>query len=278
MSFSLSRLTIYPIKSIQGLSQESCAITDTGLLGDRQYMLTDDNGEFISGRTSPSLTLIKTHILDDNTWLLSHPDMAEDLRFNQDLITSVYKEVLIWDDSLQAQVADASVNQWFSQLLGKDVEMVFFGEKSERVTGRRPDKSIAFSDGYPVLLTTEASLAELNDCCPEDIEMERFRPNFVISGNDAFAEDKWKRIKIGEVEFENVKPCDRCIFITLNPKTAEKTKRGEPLKSLGKFRTKKGEGIHFGINLIALNSGVVKVNDTVEILEYQECEPYRDRR
>lgn len=278
MTYFLSQLAIYPIKSVKGINLKSSQVTKAGLLGDRRYMLVTPDGDFITGREHPTLTLIEATQLNDNSWLLSHPTMNTELTLNQAELSNNHRDVVIWEEHLQGQVAATEVNAWFSSILDKTVELVFFGDKSERFTSRKPDAPVAFADGYPFLLTTQASLDELNETCPEDIKMAQFRPNLVIEGNKAFEEDSWKRIKIGEVEFENVKPCERCIFITLNPETAERLKKGEPLKALGKFRTQKGQGIHFGINLVALNSGVVNLNDKVEILEYQEFEPYRDRR
>lgn len=278
MTYSLSQLAIYPIKSVKGISLKSSQVTKSGLLGDRRYMVVTPDGDFITGREHPTLTLIEATQLEGNSWRLSHPNMNTELTLNQVDFSNDYKDIVIWEEHLQGQVAKPEVNSWFSSILDKTVELVFFGDKSKRFTSRKPDTPVAFADGYPFLLTTQASLDELNESCPEDIKMAQFRPNLVIEGNKAFEEDNWKRIKIGEVEFENVKPCERCIFITLNPETAERLKKGEPLKALGKFRTQKGQGIHFGINLVALNSGVINLNDKVEILEYQEFEPYRDRR
>lgn len=278
MTYSLSQLIIYPIKSIHGIALQTSQVNEAGLLGDRHYMLVTPDGDFITGREHPTLTLIKAKQLDDNSWGLSHPSIDTELTLNQANLSDNHKGVVIWEEHLQGQVAKSEVNAWFSSIVDKPVELVFFGDKSERFTRRKPDTPVAFADGYPFLLTTQASLDELNESCSEDIKMVQFRPNLVIEGNKAFEEDSWKRIKIGEVEFENVKPCERCIFITLNPETAERLKKGEPLKALGKFRTQKGQGIHFGINLVALNSGVINLNDKVEILEYQEFEPYKDRR
>ena len=108
--------------------------------------------------------------------------------------------------------------------------------------------------------------------------MERFRPNIVITGNKPFAEDTWKRIRIGNVVFENVKPCERCIFTTLDPNTAERSRKGEPLKTLAKFRLIAKEGVTFGVNLVAENEGTIHVGDEVEILEFQQAYPYKDKR
>ena len=278
MTYSLSQLAIYPIKSIHGIALQSSPVNEAGLLGDRRYMLVKPDGECVTGREHPKLTLVEAKSLEGNTWILSHPDIKTELALSPKNFPENYKKVTIWEKDVQGQTVSEEANIWFSSILHEPVELVYFSEKSKRFTNRKPDSPVAFADGYPFLLTTQASLDELNRTCPEDIKMTQFRPNLVIKGNKAFAEDSWKRIRIGEVEFENVKPCERCIFTTLNPETAERLKKGEPLKTLGKFRLLDKKGIMFGINMIALNTGVINVNDEVDILEYQEPDTYNDRR
>ncbi|ETX09553.1 sulfurase [Marinomonas ushuaiensis DSM 15871] len=278
MTYSLSKLAIYPIKSIHGITLQTSQVNEAGLLNDRRYMLVTPDGECVTGREFPKLTLIKAEQLEDGAWLLSHPTLVTELTLSPKSLSGNYKNVVIWEESVQGEVALEEANIWFSSILAEPVELVYFSDKSVRFTSRKPDSPVAFADGYPFLLTTQASLNELNRTCPEDIKMAQFRPNLVIEGNKPFEEDSWKRIKIGEVEFENVKPCIRCIFTTLNPETAERLKKGEPLKTLGKFRLLDKKGITFGINMIALNTGIINVDDKVEILEYQEADTYNDRR
>jgi uncharacterized protein YcbX len=278
MSYFLSELAIYPIKSIQGISLKTSQVNESGLLGDRRYMLVNSKGLLITGREQPKLTLVKAERIGNEKWKLSHPDIETSITIDSTCFLDEHKEVIVWDDKVQAQLAHNEINIWFSQIINNEVQLVFFGSQSTRYTNRRPESPVAFADGYPFLLTTQGSLDELNKSCPEDIKMAQFRPNLVVNGNKAFDEDSWKRIRIGEVEFENVKPCERCIFITLNPETAERLKKGEPLKTLGKFRLLEGKGINFGINLVALNTGVIRVDDKVEILEYQEPDTYKDKR
>lgn len=278
MSYTLSELFIYPIKSIQGISLASSQVELSGLYDDRRYMLVKSDGEFITGRTHPNLTLVSATRIDNTSWQLSHPEQSLKLTINPSLFSKDHTDVIIWDNSVKAQLAQEEMNTWFNEIAGEPVKLVYFGDNAQRYTSRRPEIPVAFADGYPFLLTTTASLAELNRTCPENIQMAQFRPNLVIQGNEAFAEDSWKRIRIGEVEFENVKPCDRCIFTTLNPSTAQRSKKGEPLKTLAKFRLLNKESITFGINMIALNAGNIKVGDKLEILEYQTPEEYTDRR
>ncbi|ETI57951.1 MOSC domain-containing protein [Marinomonas profundimaris] len=278
MTYFLSDLSIYPIKSIKGIPLKSSQVSAEGLWGDRRYMIIKPNGEFITGREYPTLTLIKSEWIKRGIWKLSHPSHPNFIEINSDDLSTEHQDVLIWDDTLRAQKAKENINTWFSDVLNESVCLVHFSEQSKRFTSRRPESPVAFADGYPFLLTTRASLEELNTTCTQAIAMTQFRPNLVIQGNSAFEEDSWKRIRIGDVEFENVKPCIRCIFTTLDPETAERLPKGEPLKTLGKFRLLDNKGITFGINMIALNSGEIHVNDKVEVLEYKTPETYTDRR
>lgn len=278
MTYFLSDLSIYPIKSIKGISLKSSQVSEEGLWGDRRYMIVKPNGEFITGREYPALSLIKSEWIKRGIWKLSHPNLPNFIEINPSDFSDEHQDVLIWDDTLSAQKAKENINAWFSDVLNESVRLVYFSEQSKRFTSRRPESPVAFADGYPFLLTTQASLEELNTTCTQTIAMTQFRPNLVVQGNSAFEEDSWKRIRIGDVEFENVKPCIRCIFTTLNPETAERLPKGEPLKTLGKFRLLDNKGITFGINMIALNSGEIHVNDEVEVLEYKTPEIYTDRR
>jgi len=278
MSYLLSELAIYPIKSIHGIQSSSAEVQFSGLKNDRRYMLIKPNGEFITGRKHPQLIRIKAQVLPNNQLELSHPDAQSTLIMNPNEFPQSYRDVIIWGNSMAAQSVGETANLWFQSILSVETELVFFGESSQRFTSRRPDSPVGFADGYPFLLTTEASLEALNRTCPEPIRMGQFRPNIVIKGNEAFAEDTWKRIRIGEVEFENIKPCVRCIFTTIDPDNAERSKLGEPLKTLAKFRKLKNTGITFGSNMIALNQGVIRQGDKVEILEYQQADIYEDKR
>lgn len=278
MPNAVNDICIYPIKSIKGISLKSSLVNLDGLWGDRRYMIIKPNGDFLTGREHPSLTLLEANLLSDNNWTLSHPNAKNSLQLMSDSFTDSYQDVSIWESQVLGQHCSYEADQWISAILGEDVKLIFFGNHSSRVTSRRPDKPVAFADGYPFLLTTSASLAELNRTCPDNIQMAQFRPNIVVNGNHPFEEDYWKRIKIGDIIFENVKPCERCIFTTIHPDTAERSKKGEPMKTLGKFRLKEKEGILFGINLIAENTGTIRRGDKVEILEYQSSEILKDRR
>ena len=181
----------------------------------------------------------------------------------------------IWDDLTDGTVYQKDINNWFSKHLGKHCQLV----KMAKETRRRVDPEYAilpeqdvvgFADGYPFLLIGENSLADLNSKLEKPIPMNRFRPNFVVSGAAPFAEDNWKKVKIGETIFHFVKPCARCVMTTIDQETGTFDGK-EPLKTLAKYRLVKKNGksrILFGENLIAETVGkTVKIGDKVEILE-----------
>ncbi|CUB03460.1 MOSC domain-containing protein [Marinomonas fungiae] len=277
MPLTVSELAIYPLKSCKAIPLQQSNITLSGLEFDRRYMIVDDRGMFLTAREHPTLSLIQADI-DSAILTLTHPDIKLPLVLNPLDFNREYFNTEIWEVPVLAQRTTTLADQWLSDLLGTNASLVYFGEQSERFTSRRPELPVAFADGYPFLLTTQASLDELNRSGPQTNEMARFRPNIVISGNQPFAEDTWKRIRIGEVIFENVKPCVRCIFTTLDPQTAQRSRKGEPLKTLAKFRLLERDGVTFGVNLVAENIGQIRLGDKVEVLEYQDSYPYADKR
>ncbi|MCO4787033.1 MAG: MOSC domain-containing protein [Marinomonas atlantica] len=277
MPLIVSGLYIYPVKSCQAVPLKASKVTESGLLFDRRFMVINKKGLFLTAREHPQLSLVNAKAEPHNL-VLTHPKMSTPLSLVIKEFENEYRETEIWEKPVSANITHPSANAWFSELLNQPVELVYFGEHSTRFTSRRPDQPVAFADGYPFLLTTQASLDDLNKSGPQINEMERFRPNIVISGNEAFNEDTWKRIRIGDVIFENVKPCVRCLFITLDPDTAERSPKGEPLRTLAKYRLFDKEGVTFGVNLVAENEGKIAVGDEVEILEYQTSYTYIDKR
>ena len=271
----LSQISTYPIKSTAGINVSSSWIDELGLSFDRRFVLTDAKCQFITARKDPRLCLIQANITATGL-VLTAPNMPK-LVINYQDFSDCYQTVFVWQDNINAQQAAEHHHQWFSQYLEKPCQLLYFGELSKRtlpVTSNRSNK-LAFADGYPLLLISQASLDHVNNqLLPVDqVSMSQFRPNMVVNGCDAFAEDTWSHIRIGEVEFEVKKPCSRCVFITVNPKTAEKHPQREPLKTLKGYRKViSGEGkgeVMFGQNLVPLNQGQIKLGDKIHVLAYQ---------
>ena len=271
---TLSSISIYPVKSLKGLTLSDAFVGDHGLEFDRRFMLSDEGGNLLSAREIPELLLFQVLLREDGLEIVA-PD-GDHLTVRIPEFFQNYRQVVVWGDEINAQRCGPTTDEWFSNKLNLDCELLYFGEQSERFTALKPEKSVAFSDGYPLLLISEASLADLNQRTQSAINMDQFRTNLVVSGNDAFAEDGWKRIRIGEVEFEIVKPCSRCVMTTYDSQTAQATPNSEPLRTLSQYRRGEDGEVYFGQNLVALNSGQIRCGDTVKVLEVQTADIYPD--
>ena len=262
----LKNISVYPIKSSAGIDLSASWVDSIGLPYDRRFVLCDSQGQFITARTLPKLCLIQAN-LSPNGLMITAPDMPKlAVRYQQCL--DQYQHVTVWGDSILGQRCHESVDTWFSQFVGKPCHLLFFGEQSKRHVANSTNP-VAFADGYPLLLISQASLDELNSRLAESISMSHFRPNLVVNNCEPFSEDTWRHIRIGEVEFELTKPCSRCIFTTINPATGEKHPQMEPLATLKSYRQVSGGDVMFGQNLVPLNSGQIKCGDKVTILDKQ---------
>lgn len=154
------------------------------------------------------------------------------------------------------------------------VQLRWLSHELTRRVKKHPEVPLSFADGYPFLLINEASFHLLQQRCPASIRLEQFRPNIVITGAEAFAEDSWQSIQIGNVIFDLPKPCSRCILTTVSVDKGIKNPNGEPLATLQSFRTAENGDIDFGQNLIARSSGIIRVGDTVTILAKKDPRKY----
>ncbi len=261
----LTEINIFPVKSLGGISLETSTIDRRGLRNDRRWLLVDRTGMFLTQREHRQMALVKFERSEDKFTAAANGDAFE---FPIEISEGENIEVQIWNDSANALVLSKAADEWFSNFLGVDCRLVFMPEGSERHVNKnyavRETDVVSFVDGYPFMLIGEASLTDLNSRLSEKLPMNRFRPNFVVSGSDAFAEDHWKQIRIGETLFNIVKPCARCVIPTIDQQTAIASK--EPTKTLSEYRKFDGK-ILFGQNLIAENfGGTVSVGDEVEII------------
>ncbi|GGO79627.1 hypothetical protein GCM10011348_14370 [Marinobacterium nitratireducens] len=260
----LSSLHIYPIKSTAGIGLERAFVERAGLAFDRRFVLTDNDGQFLTARRHPRLLQVRATPTSDG--LVLSATGCSDLRLRYDDFPAAYRTISVWNDQIEGQHCSDSADRWFSEWLGLECSLRYFGTRSSRQTDRAPLSPVAFADGYPLLLIGEASLADLNSRLPAPVAMAQFRPNLVISGSDAFAEDSWRRIRIGSLELEPVKPCARCVLTTIDPVTAERHPRQEPLRTLTGYRRDSEGQVNFGQNLVPLGEGVLEVGMEVEIL------------
>jgi uncharacterized protein YcbX len=262
----LSNLTYYPVKACRGFDVSESFIERMGLANDRRMMVVTAEGEFLTQREYAKLALINPALTKDSVTLSAS---------NFDSVTIPLQRsgmpwpVNIWkSQGVHAIDQGEEAAQWLSSWLGVSVRLVHIADGFIRKLN--PDYAVntddrtGFADGYPILIISEESLQDLNSRLDSALPMNRFRPNIVVKGCEPFAEDNWKRIRIGEVEMALVKPCPRCEVTTINKETLERKK--EPLKTLGKYR-KHALGAIFGMNTIPLNEGIVNVGMEVEVLE-----------
>ena len=264
---TIASLHIHPIKSLGGFPVNEARITDRGFEHDRRWMLVDEHGIFITQREVAAMACLHCAPISDGFRVTDVRDGdAIDLPWS--LKEGVEAHVKVWDDEVTALLAPIDVSAWFSRKLGITAVLVFMPDGSTRPTNEVYATGLtSLSDGFPYLILSQASLDDLNARMPRPLPMDRFRPNIVIAGGEAFQEDAWKEIAIGaavpdgsQVRFSLVKPCFRCPITTTDQRTGERGK--EPLRTLATFR-REGNEVRFGMNAMAIGGEVVRVGDLV---------------
>jgi uncharacterized protein len=262
---TVSNLTYYPIKACRGFDLTETRVERMGLADDRRMMVVTPDGEFLTQREHAKLALV-TPTLKDDSVTLSAPNF-DSIHFAIQK-SGTPTPVNIWKSKGVNAIDQGDESaQWLSDWLGVAARLVHVDQTFKRRLN--PEYAVSdedhtgFADGYPILVISEESLQDLNSKLGSSLPMNRFRPNIVVKGCEPFAEDTWKRIRIGGIEMALVKPCPRCVVTTIDKETLEKNK--EPLKTLSKYRMQEG-GAMFGMNVIPLGEGVLRVGMTVEIL------------
>ena len=264
---TVTGLFVYPIKSCGGTALAEARLDDRGIVGDRAFMLVDDSGRFLTQRELPRMALVAPHLTERD----GRPHLAVSAPGQPDLDLTPTdagprRSVVVWRSVCAAVDQGDAAAEWFSAAVGAPVRLVRMADEERRAVN--PDFAVAaagaantvgFADGYPLLLISEASLADLNSRLATPLPMNRFRPNIVISGCAAFAEDTWPRLRLGSIEFAGVKPCARCQITTIDQATARVHPR-EPLATLARYRRIDGDAM-FGQNLIHLSRGVLRLGD-----------------
>ncbi len=258
----LTGLYVYPIKSCRGIPLQEAALGARGIRGDRLWMIVRPDGTFVTQRELPRLALVAPSFRGDDL-VLEAPGMGP-------IVVSAAAggttgEVIVWRDRCRAVDGGAEAAAWLGDFLGTPCRLVRMADDFERQVDpsyAHPGDQVGFADGYPFLLATEASLADLNSHLAEPVPMNRFRPNLVLAGSAPFDEDGWKGIRIGEVRFRVVKPCARCVTTTVTQETGIRAST-EPLATLAAYRRSE-RGALFGQNLIHDSLGVLRIGDSVE--------------
>lgn len=284
----ISEINIYPIKSLKGISLDAALVEPRGLEYDRRWMLTDKEGKFLTQREFPRMATIGVSVESGKLKVESVGTEAISIPFEPD--SGDRRKVTIWSSVCDSVVYVGPVSEWFSDVLGTGCQLVYMPDDTRRSVNPLFDQGgdvVSFADGYPVLVIGEASLADLNERIANADEgvraplpMERFRPNIVVSGSDAYSEDDWRRVRVGEAVFRATKPCARCVMTTIDQSKGDFAGK-EPLTTLATYRMAKdvmpervarlglGENaILFGQNLIAETQGaMIKSGDKVEVID-----------
>ncbi len=276
MPLTVASLHLYPIKSLGGFAVHEARITDRGFAHDRRWMLVDGNGRFISQREVPAMACLHCSPSPDGFRVVDVRDGGS-IELPWALKEGEEMPVNVWDDALIALRAPEDLSAWFTEKLEADATLVFMPDRSHRlVDARYAQGIISLSDGFPYLIISQASLDDLNARIRSSdplidpsvhVPMDRFRPNMVIAGGEAYQEDGWTGIAIGAGRFSLVKPCARCVITTTDQRTGGRGK--EPLRTLASYRRRAGTDgevkVDFGMNAMAISGELVRVGDPISV-------------
>ncbi|MFF9864630.1 MOSC domain-containing protein [Streptomyces sp. NPDC013953] len=272
----VSSLHIHPVKSLGGSAPAEAVVEPWGLAGDRRWMLIDASAKAVTQRQHARLALASAALGEGGGITLSAPGREPlPVPVPSGATSTVVTE--IFGTKVEAVPAGAAADAWLSAYLGEDVRLVHLDDPARRrpidPDYAQPGETVSFADGFPLLVTTTASLDALNSLIaqgdhPDEgpLPMERFRPTVVVDGTAPWDEDRWTRIAIGEVTFRVAKPCGRCIVTTTDQRTARRGK--EPLRTLARHRLIDRRMV-FGQNLVPEGTGTLRTGDPVEILGYR---------
>lgn len=263
----VTELWVYPVKSLAGQLVSEAQLEVRGFENDRRWMLVDENGRFISQREHAHLARWQAAV-DGNDLVLTQLDTNTQIRVpNAKAETGEKVQVQIWNDEVTARLVDTVPDKVLAVAFGFPCRLVYMAPDSQRPVDERyarAGEEVSFADGYPYLVTTTGSLTALEKENEKDLSMRRFRPNIVVDEAEAFVEDEWKNLTIGNQPFRLPKPCARCIVITIDPDTT--VKDPSVFASLADIH-KEDRKVLFGMNACweGIMSGKLRVGDAVKV-------------
>ncbi|PMR75549.1 MOSC domain-containing protein [Billgrantia endophytica] len=275
----ITQINLYPVKSLRGISLERAVLGQRGISYDRNWMVVNDTGRFVTQRQLPHMAQVEVK-LDDERLILEHPH-ADPLTIELARNDQARMTAHVWDDHCTALDEGADASRWLGSVMGgwrgSDLRLVRFAPEQRRPVEpyyqQGEQAHTAFADGYPFLVASESSLAALNEvlqCKGGDaIPMNRFRPNVVFEGAEAFAEDEWQELLSTEGRYRLGlrKPCQRCKITTVDQRTGNIASPGEPLQTLVEMKTRPGlKGAYFGQNATLLSGEglTIQVGDALK--------------
>lgn len=277
MSVTIAELNLFPIKGCRGISLTRATLAATGLevdgIGDREWVIVDEDGEFLSQREYPRLALVETRMTGASLRLKAPGMLQLEVPFDSE---GDVVQARVWDDTVAAVTQGEIADAWFSNFLGRPARLLRFDPEHRRLASHRwtgkDEAPYKFADAFPLLLTSTASLADLDERLTRAghaaAEMARFRANIVLTGLDAYDEDYAKQARIGDAVIRVVKPCARCSVPGVDPATGEHDSTVPDV--LARYRARTGsepQGVMFGVNAIisAGEGALLRVGDAVDV-------------
>ena len=269
VTIRIASIHIYPMKAARAVDLDRSVVEPWGLAGDRRWLLVDEDGRCVTQREEPSLARVTITYTPAGSIAVEAAGRPAQQVAPPGRGANLMK-VTVWESVVLAAAAGRAADAWFSAYLGRPVRLVYLDDPARRPVdpeyGRAGD-TVSFADGYPLLLTNSGSLDQLNRWLTADgdrpVPMTRFRPSVVVAGAPPWAEDHWRRVRIGAVSFRVVKPCGRCVVTTIDQVTG--VRGAQPLKMLGRRRNL-GQQLVFGQNLIPDSVGAIRVGDVLHVL------------
>jgi uncharacterized protein len=270
----LTALYLYPVKSCRGIAVDTAEVDARGLVGDRRFLVVDSESRFLTQRVHPRMALIET-ALTSSALILSNSGHGS-VSVSLSGIRRPISGVSVWKDTVTADDCGDEAAVWLTGFLGLTCRLVHTGAAYSRPLPLHKLPStldvrlstgheVSFADAFPFLVISEESLADLNGRLDAPLPMDRFRPNLVVAGAAPYAEDDWRRFRVGGVIFHGATRCGRCVVTTTDQFTA--TRAPEPLHTLATYRRGDEGAVVFGRNLIhETKTGRLSIGDAVELL------------
>jgi uncharacterized protein len=263
---TLHALVVYPVKSLRGLPLDRATVENGALRGDRRYMLVDDTGRLVTQREFPRLARVSLERKGES--LVVDAPGLQPLTIVPPGPDASRMAATVWNDTVEAALCAPAVQDWFSRFIGESCRLVYLSAAAERPFPEAgPGATLGtWADAAPLTILSTASVQALAAEVGRPLEMERFRPNLVVDGVTAYAEDGWKRVRIGGIEMDVVQPCTRCVLTTVDPLRGDKSPDQEPLRTLARIR-RGPKGALLSQHAVALGEGELVVGAPVEVLE-----------
>lgn len=269
MPLTVSAINLYPVKSLGGISRNTAQLDFTGLRDDRRYMVVKPDGTFVTQRSHPQMALVATTLQNQQLRLESFG--LESIKIPATSAVMHRLTTTVWGDKVPAIDLGDAIANWLTQAIDEECRLVAFPANATRqcnIAYSKPGDHTHFADAYPLLIVSRASLDDINQRLadkgdPTVISMHRFRPNIVVDGCDAFAEDDWQQLSINNLPVRIVAPCARCSVPTVDPETGV-IAGPEPIHTLASYRQRDAQ-IFFGVNAVAEREGRISVGDVVTL-------------